>query len=114
MDLYQYYLRRMSTAKDTKLAIQSCRDMAMRLFESGPFAWSIESGACLLSALHEINTNGFDIVPIFEEVEQALATEIQGVRLDIEADLQMKIRNTGCGKSRNGKRRLQKGGKGNV
>ena len=108
MDWYQYYLRRMTTARDTKLAIQSCRDMAMRLFETGPLVWSIESGACLLSALHEVNANGLDVIPFFEEVEQALAAEIQGVRLDLEADLQMKIRNTGCGKPRNGKTSIAK------
>ena len=98
MDFYQYYLRRMSKARDKKVAIASCKDMALRLLDSGPLAWSIESGACLLSALHELDAGNVDVLPTFDEVEQALAAEIQGVRLDLEADRHMRIRNTGCGR----------------
>lgn len=98
MDFYHYYLRRMTKANDKKIAAASCRDMALRLFDTGPLAWSIESGACLLSALHELDTDGVDVLPIFDEIEQALAAELQGVRLDLVADRQMRIRNTGCGR----------------
>lgn len=108
MDFYQYYLRRMSKANDKKIAIASCRDMALRLFESGPLAWSIESGACLLSALHELDAGNVDILPIFDEIEQALAAEIQGVRLDLEADRHMRIRNTGCGQPKHRTRNNRK------
>lgn len=71
MDFYHYYLRRMTKANDKKIAAASCRDMALRLFDTGPLAWSIESGACLLSALHELDTDGVDVLPIFDEIEQA-------------------------------------------
>lgn len=98
MDFYQYYLRRLTKAADKRIAVESCKDMALRLFDSGPLVWSIESGAGLLSALHELDAGSIDILPAFDEIEHALAAEIQGVRLDIEADRQMKIRNTGCGR----------------
>lgn len=97
MDFYHYYLRRMEARPDQQMAINSCRDMAIKLFEKGPFTWSIESGAALLSALHEVNLKpGIDVLPIFTEVEEALFSEIQGIRLDIEADISNAIRSTGC------------------
>lgn len=104
MDFYQYYLRRMTTRPDKKLAIQSCRDMVMKLFDEGPTSWGIESGAAFLSALHEVKAPGIDLLPIFNAVEEALFAEIQGVRLDMEADQQMAIRGTGCGRPRQGRK----------
>lgn len=99
MDWYNYYLRRIETRPDQKLAIDSCRDMAIKLFERGPLVWSIESGAALLTALHEAQLKpGIDVLPIFNEVEEALFCEIQGVRLDLQADLEADIQNTGCGR----------------
>lgn len=98
MDFYTYYLRRLETRPDQKMSLYSCRDMALRLFEKGPLTWSIASGAALLSALHEAKFGpGIDPLPVFCEIEEALFSEIQGVRLDLEADLETKIRNTGCG-----------------
>lgn len=111
MDFYQYYLRRMITAKDKKVGIGSCRDMAMRMFDTGPLVWSVESGACLLAALHELDAESADVLPIFEEVEQALAAEIQGIRLDLEAERQLRIQNTGCGRPKYGKRQNGRGGR---
>lgn len=71
----------------------------MRLFETGPMTWAISSGAALLTALHEVKAGpGTDLVPIFSEIEEALFAELQGVRLDIEMDREMGIRNTGCGR----------------
>lgn len=71
----------------------------MRLFETGPMTWVISSGAALLTALHEVKAGpGTDLVPIFSEIEEALFAELQGVRLDIEMDREMGIRNTGCGR----------------
>lgn len=97
MDFYTYYLRRLEKRSDQTTALHSCRDMAMRLFDTGPLTWAIASGAALLTAIHEAYLkNGIDPLPIFEEVEQALAAEIQGVRMDLEADRELKIRNTGC------------------
>lgn len=97
MDFYTYYLRRLENRPDQATALRSCRDMAMRLFESGPLTWSIASGAALLCALHEAKLrNGIDPVPIFEEVEQALFAELQGVKLDIEADIHNAIMSAGC------------------
>lgn len=104
MDFYTYYLRRLENRPDQARSLSSCRDMAMRLFESGPLTWSIASGAALLSAIHEAKLRpGIDPLPVFEEVEQALFSEVQGVRLDLEADISNAVRNTGCGrpKSRN-------------
>lgn len=101
MDFYHYYLRRMETHSDQQMAISSCRDMALKLFEKGPLTWSIESGAALLSALHEVNLRpGIDVLPIFNEIEEALFSEVQGVRLDLEAEQEMAIRHTGCGRPR--------------
>ena len=98
MDWHQYYLRRIETRPDQQLAINSCKDMAMKLFERGPLTWSIESGAALLTALHEAKIkNGIDVMPVFNEVEEALFSEIQGVRLDLQSDLEARIRQTGCG-----------------
>lgn len=97
MDFYHYYLRRMETRPDRKAAIQSCKDMALRLFESGPMTWAIASGAGLLAALHEAKVGpGIDLVPVFNEVEEALFAEFQGVRLDLEMDRETAIRNAGC------------------
>lgn len=97
MDFYNYYLRRLETKPDQRMALSSCRDMAMRLLERGPLPWSIESGAALLVALHEANLKpGINPLPVFEEVEQALFAEVQGVRLDLEADVANQIRNSGC------------------
>lgn len=102
MDWYQYYLRRIETRPDQRIAINSCRDMAMKLLERGPLPWSIESGAALLTAIHEAKLKpGVDPLPVFDEVEQALFSEIQGVRLDIQADVEAGIRSTGCGRPRN-------------
>lgn len=99
MDFHTYYLRRLENRPDQATALQSCRDMALKLFENGPLTWSIASGAALLSAIHEAKLrNGIDPMPVFEEVEQALFSEIQGVRLDLEADISNAIRNTGCGR----------------
>lgn len=99
MDWYNYYLRRIETRPDQKLAIQSCKEMAMKLFERGPLVWSIESGAALLSALHEAQLKpGINVLPDFNEVEEALFCEIQGVRLDLQADLEAGIQSTGCGR----------------
>lgn len=99
MDYYTYYLRRLESRPDQMVALHSCRDMALRLFDSGPLTWSIASGAALLSALHEAKfKSGIDPLPVFEEVEEALRAEIQGVRLDLEADRALKIQNTGCGR----------------
>ena len=101
MDWYQYYLRRMETRPDQQMAIHSCRDMAMKLFEKGPLTWSIESGAALMSALHEVKLKpGVEILPIFNEIEGALFSEIQGVRLDLQHDLEEKDRDTRCGRPR--------------
>lgn len=47
MDFYTYYLRRLESRPDQRSAMSSCRDMAMRLFETGPLTWSIASGAAL-------------------------------------------------------------------
>lgn len=97
MDFYNYYLRRIESRSDQRMAIQSCKDMAMSLFERGPLPWSIESGAALLAAIHEAHLKpSIDPLPVFEEVEQALFAEIQGVRLDLEADVANAIRNSGC------------------
>lgn len=102
MDFYTYYLRRLENRPNQISAMNSCRDMALGLFEKGPLTWSIASGAALLCALHEMNLRpGTDPLPIFNEVEQALFSEIQGVRLDIEADVEAGIRSTGCGRPRN-------------
>lgn len=99
MDFYTYYIRRMETRPDQKMAIQSCRDMALGLFESGPMTWAVASGAALLSALHEVKTEpGIDLVPTFSEIEEALFAELQGVRLDLEMDRETAVRNTGCGR----------------
>lgn len=109
MDFYTYYLRRLENRPDQVTALQSCRDMALRLFDTGPLTWSIASGAALLCALHEAKLrNGIDPVPVFQEVEEALFSELQGVRLDLEADLETNIRNTGCGRPRPRNRRNRK------
>lgn len=111
MDFHTYYLRRLENQPNQAVALQSCRDMAMKLFDGGPLTWSIASGAALLSAIHEAKLRpGVDPLPTFEEIEQALFSEIQGVRLDIEADISHAIRNTGCGrpKPRNGKNRRER------
>ena len=98
MDFYTYYLRRLENRPDQASAMSSCRDMALRLFETGPLTWSISSGAALLAALHEAKLRpGTNPLPVFEEVEQALFSEVQGVRLDLEADIDHAIRSTGCG-----------------
>lgn len=110
MDFYTYYLRRLENRPDQARSLSSCRDMAMRLFESGPLTWSIASGSALLSALHEVRLRpGVDPLPVFEEVEQALFSEVQGVRLDLEADTSNAIRNTGCGRPKNRNRSNRKG-----
>lgn len=96
MDFYQYYLRRMETQPNKKLAIQSCKDMVVTLFENGPTSWSIESGAAFLAALHEVKAPGVDILPIYNAVEEALFAEVQGIRLDLEAEQEMAIHNAGC------------------
>ena len=79
------------------------------LSESGPLTWSIASGAALLSAIHEAKLRpGIDPLPVFEEVEQALFSEVQGVRLDLEAEISNAVRNTGCGKPKNRGRNYRK------
>lgn len=99
MDFHTYYLRRLENRPDQATALQSCRDMAIKLFDGGPLTWSIASGAALLTAIHEAKLRpGIDPVPVFEEVEQALLSELQGVRLDLEADIANAIRQTGCGR----------------
>lgn len=99
MDFYTYYLRRLENRPDQATALQSCRDMAMKLFDGGPLTWSIASGAALLSAIHEANfKNGIDPMPVFNEIEEVLFSEIQGVRLDMEAGIANAIRDTGCGR----------------
>ncbi len=113
MDWYNYYLRRMETRPDQRMAINSCRDMALSLFAKGPLTWSIESGAALLSALHECKLKpGVDVLPVFNEIEQALFSEIQGVRLDLEHDRDERIHSTGCGRPKQFqcRRRCNKGG----
>lgn len=102
MDFHTYYLRRLENRSDQASAMSPCRDMAMRLFETGPLTWSIASGAALLSAIHEAKLRpGVDPMPVFEEIEQALFSEIQGVRLDLESDVRNGIHNTGCGRPKN-------------
>lgn len=97
MDFYTYYLRRIENRPDQVSALHSCRNMAMRLFDTGPLTWAIASGAALLSVLHEAKLRpGVDPLPVFEELEQALFSELQGVRLDLEADIDNAIRSTGC------------------
>lgn len=96
MDFYQYYLRRMETRTNKKLAVQSCREIVMKLFEKGPTTWSIESGAAFLAALYEVKAPGVDLLSIFNEVEASLFTEIQGMRLDLAATQEMVIQGTGC------------------
>lgn len=96
MDFHQYYLRRMETRPNRKLAVQSCRDMVMKLFEEGPTAWSIESGAAFLTALYEVNAPGVDLLSIFNEVEAAMFAEIQGLRLDLAATQETGILSIGC------------------
>ena len=109
MDFYTYYLRRLESRPDQAVALQSCRDMAMKLFDGGPLTWSVASGAALLSAIHEAKLKpGIDPLPVFEEVEQALLSELQGVRLDLEADISNAIRNTGCGRPRNRNHRKER------
>lgn len=99
MDFHTYYLRRIEAKADQKRAIQSCRDMAMKLFEVGPLTWSIESGAALLSALHEVQVKpGIDILPIYDEIENALLCELQEVRLDLQHDREDRVKSTGCGR----------------
>lgn len=99
MNFYTYYLRRLENRPDQQSAMQSCKDMALRLFDTGPLTWSIASGAALLSALHEAKLRpGVDPLPVFDEIEQALFSEIQGVRLDLEVDISNAIRSTGCGR----------------
>lgn len=99
MDFFTYYLRRLEGRPDQTVALHSCKDMALRLFETGPLVWSIESGAGLLTVLHEAKfKTEIDPLPVFEEIEEALMAELQGVRLDLEADRALKIRSTGCGR----------------
>lgn len=99
MDFYTYYLRRLENRPDQKMSLNSCRDMALRLFEKGPLTWSVAPGAVLLTAIHEANFKPeIDPLPVFNEIEEALFSEIQGVRLDLQADLETNIRNTGCGR----------------
>ena len=106
LDFYHYYLRRIETRPDQRVAIQSCRDMALRLFETGPMTWAVASGAALLAALHEVKVEpGTDLVPTFREIVEALFAELQGVRLDLEMERKMAIQNTGCGRQ---KHRTQK------
>ena len=81
MDFFTYYLRRLEGRPDQTVALHSCKDMALRLFETGPLVWSIESGAGLLTALHEAKfKTEIDPLPVFGEIEEALMAEIQGVR----------------------------------
>lgn len=111
MDFYTYYLRRLENRPDQSTALQSCKDMALRMFDTGPLTWAIASGAALLSALHEVNLkSGVDVLPIFNEIEEALFSEVQGVRLDLQANLEASIRNTGCGRPnyRNRNRRKER------
>lgn len=110
LDFYHYYLRRMETRPDQKAAIRSCRDMAVKLFETGPMTWAVASGAALLTALHEVKARpGINLLPIFNEVEEALFAELQGIRLDLEMDADKGIRNTGCGQPRQHNRDYREG-----
>lgn len=98
MEFYTYYLRRLENRPDQQTAMYSCRDMAMRLFDTGPLTWSIASGAALLCALHEAKFRpGVDVLPVFREIEQALFNEIQGMHLDLQADQEQKNRSAGYG-----------------
>ena len=109
MDFFTYYLRRLEGRTNQTTALCSCRDMALKLLDGGPLVWSIESGAALLAALHEAKFKPeIDPLPIFKEVEQALLAEIQGVRLDLEADRELKIRSTGCGRPKQSIRKYRK------
>lgn len=109
LDFYTYYLRRLEKRSDQTTALHSCRDMAMRLFDTGPLTWAIASGAALLTAVHEAKLKpGIDPLPIFNEIEEALFCEIQGVRLDLQADLRANIKNTGCGRPKQRNRDYRK------
>lgn len=99
MDFYQYYLKRMDTHSDKKLTIQACRDLALGLIEKGPMAWGIESGVAFLTALYEINAPGVDLMPVYNEINEALLAKLQEMRLGMQADQQMAIQNTGCGRT---------------
>lgn len=106
MDFYTYYLRRLENRPDQAVALQSCKDMAMKLFDGGPLTWSVSSGAALLCAIHEAKLKpGVDPLPVFTEVEEALFSELQGIRLDLEADISSAIRQTGCGRPPRNKHR---------
>lgn len=99
MDWYNYYIRRIETRPDQGMAIVACRDMTLALSEKCPLSWRLESGAAFLSALHDARLNpGVNVLPIYNEVEEALFSEVQAARLNLQADLELGIRNTGCGR----------------
>lgn len=109
MDFYTYYLRRLEKRQGQTTALHSCRDMAMRLFETGPLTWAIASGAALLTAIHEADfKNGIDPMSIFDEVEHALFAELQGVRLDLEMDSEFGLWNTGSDRPKQRNRNYRK------
>lgn len=98
LDFYHYCIHRMETRPDQKAAIQSCRDLAMGMFESGPMTWAVSSGAELLAALCDVNVKpGIDVQPVYEEVEENLLAKLQEMRLAMEAERELAIRRTGCG-----------------
>lgn len=104
MDFYQYYLKRMGTGPDKKLEIEACRNLSLGLIDKGPMSWSIESGVAFLAALYDLHTPGLDLMPVYNEVDEALLTKLQEMRLGMQADRQMAIQNTGCGRPRQGAR----------
>lgn len=104
MDFYQYYSKRMEARSDKKLAIQACRDIAINLFDVGPVAWSIESGTAFLAALYDLHTPDLDLMPVYDEVDEALTAKLQEMRLGMRTDRQMAIQNTGCGRPRQGRK----------
>ena len=98
MDFYHYCIHRMETRPDQKTAIQSCRDLALGLFHDGPMTWAVNSGVALLAALYDVNAKpGVDVLPIYEEIEEALLAKLQEMRLAMEAERELAIHRTGCG-----------------
>lgn len=98
LDFYDYCIHRMETKPDQKAAIQSCRDLALGLFHDGPMTWAVNSGVALLAALYDVNVKpGIDVLPVYEEVEETLLAKLQEMRLAMEAERELAIRQTGCG-----------------
>ena len=98
LNFYHYCLHRMETRPDQKAAIQSCRDLALRMFDDGPITWAVTSGAELVAALYDINAKpGMDLLPVYGEIEEALLVKLQEMRLAMEAERELAIHRTGCG-----------------